>query len=134
GYTDELAVRYTNDALVHRTAQIANDGSQKLPQRIVAAALHRLRAGAGADHLALSIAAWIRAAEERGRSLPADLFTDPLDAKLTAIGASCKPVRESVAAIFAAAGFALDSVHRMRLEALAATHLGTLREGKGIAG
>ena len=28
--------RYDNPALKHRTAQIANDGSQKLPQRIIA--------------------------------------------------------------------------------------------------
>ena len=45
-YTDELARRFANPALAHRTAQIANDGSQKLPQRIVESALVRLEAGA----------------------------------------------------------------------------------------
>ena len=94
-------MRYANTALVHRTAQIANDGSQKLPQRIVTAALDRLGGGAVARHLALTIAAWIRAAEERGRSLPAGLFTDPLDGQLTALAVSPAPARETVASVFA---------------------------------
>jgi len=133
-YTGDLASRYANGALVHRTAQIANDGSQKLPQRIVATALDRLRAGAGARHLALTVAAWIRAAEERGRSLPAGLFTDPLDEKLAALAASRKPARETVASVFELAGFAKGSPHRDRLESLAASHLETLRDAGGTAG
>jgi fructuronate reductase len=57
-------------ALAHRTAQIANDGSQKLPQRVIGTALDRLAVGTGADHLMLAVAAWIRAAELRGTRLP----------------------------------------------------------------
>ena len=45
-YIGELAERFANTALAHRTAQIANDGSQKLPQRIIASAIDRLEAGA----------------------------------------------------------------------------------------
>ena len=45
-YVKQLAARYDNAALAHQTRQIANDGSQKLPQRIVATALERLRDGA----------------------------------------------------------------------------------------
>ncbi|TIR45127.1 MAG: mannitol dehydrogenase family protein, partial [Mesorhizobium sp.] len=41
-YTAQLAKRYSNTALAHRTAQIANDGSQKLPQRIIASAMERM--------------------------------------------------------------------------------------------
>ena len=80
-----LTERFDNTALQHRTAQIANDGSQKLPQRIIGSALDRLAAGAGADHLMLAVAAWIRAAELRGTKLPAGHFTDPLDAPLAKI-------------------------------------------------
>jgi fructuronate reductase len=132
-YTSELASRYANTALVHRTAQIANDGSQKLPQRIVAAALDRLRAGAPAGHLALAIAAWIRAAEARGEALPAGHFTDPLDERLGAVAASRTSALETVAAIFSLAGFARGNPHRTDLEALAAGHLETLRGPNGIA-
>jgi fructuronate reductase len=48
-YTAELTKRYDNPALKHRTAQIANDGSQKLPQRIVATALERRKPAAMCD-------------------------------------------------------------------------------------
>ena len=88
-----LTDRFDNTALQHRTAQIANDGSQKLPQRIIGSALDRLADGAGADHLMLTVAAWIRAAELRGATLPSGHFTDPLDAKLGEI-ANKAAVRE----------------------------------------
>ena len=74
GYIAALTERFDNTALAHRNAQIANDGSQKLPQRIVGSALDRLAAGAGADHLMLTVAAWIHAAELRGTTLPARPF------------------------------------------------------------
>ena len=60
-YIKQLARRYDNRALAHQTRQIANDGSQKLPQRIVATALDRLNDGETAGHLALVVAAWIAA-------------------------------------------------------------------------
>ncbi len=81
-YTDELTKRFDNPALKHRTAQIANDGSQKLPQRIVATALERAEAGGSVRHLMLAPAAWIAASEARGQTLPAGHFTDPLDGAL----------------------------------------------------
>jgi fructuronate reductase len=52
-YTGELAHRFDNPALMHRTAQIATDGSQKLPQRIIAPVLARAR-GVAATLAALS--------------------------------------------------------------------------------
>ena len=36
------------------------DGSQKLPQRLLATIAHRLEAGQGVDALSLAVAAWIR--------------------------------------------------------------------------
>ena len=131
-YVAALTERFDNTALAHRTAQIANDGSQKLPQRIIGSARDRLAAGAGATRLMLAVAAWIRAAELRGTKLPAGHFTDPLDEALGRIAADRRPVAESVNAIFERAGFARDSLHRPALEALVATHLETLREN-GVA-
>ena len=131
-YVAALTERFDNTALQHRTAQIANDGSQKLPQRILGTALDRLAAGAGADHLMLAVAAWIRAAELRGTKLPAGHFTDPLDAPLAKIAEAAQPVGETVAAVFELAGFGGGEVHRPALEKLASTHLDTLRKG-GVA-
>ncbi|MER9341967.1 mannitol dehydrogenase family protein [Mesorhizobium sp. M0601] len=127
GYTAQLAERYSNTALAHRTAQIANDGSQKLPQRIVASALDRLGAGDPPAHLMLVVAAWIAACEARGKTLPEAHFADPIDARLTALGS--RPADETVTAIFDLAGFAKDHAHRMTLIDLTAAHLERLRRG-----
>ncbi|WP_353641148.1 mannitol dehydrogenase family protein [Mesorhizobium sp. WSM2239] len=131
-YTGELSVRFANTALAHRTAQIANDGSQKLPQRIVASALERAAAGAPADHLMLAVAAWIAAAEARGDALPAGHFTDPLDNGLSAIFSRKLSARESVDAVFDLVGFAKGLTHRGQLAEITAAHLETLRS-KGPA-
>jgi fructuronate reductase len=126
-YIGELADRFANAALAHRTAQIANDGSQKLPQRIVASALERVAAGVPADHLMLVVAAWIAAAAARGNKLPAAHFTDPLDEGLAAIFSSKLSARETVDSVFDLAGFAKGSAHRGPLAEIAAAHLETLQ-------
>ena len=105
-YTRRLARRFGNPALAHQTRQIATDGSQKLPQRIIAPALDRLRAGLGADYLATAAAAWIAACAARGDRLPRDHFTDPLDQSLAEIFARRLTPREMTSAVFACAGFA----------------------------
>jgi fructuronate reductase len=131
-YTAKLADRFANTALAHRTAQIANDGSQKLPQRIVASALERVAAGAPSGHLMLAVAAWIAAAEARGEMLPTGHFTDPLDEGLAAIFSRKLSARDTVDAVFDLAGFAKGSAHRGRLAEITAAHLETLRS-KGPA-
>lgn len=126
-YVRRLAERFANTALAHRTAQIAMDGSQKLPQRIVATALVRLAQGAAADHLALVVAAWIAAAEQRGRSLAAGLFTDPLDRQLATLSPE-QGAGETAAAVFRLAGFAAGAADRDRLMRMVGAHLARLRE------
>lgn len=59
-YRRQLMARFANPALQHRTRQIAMDGSQKLPQRLLATAAARLDAGLPIDAIALGVAAWIR--------------------------------------------------------------------------
>lgn len=59
-YREELMARFENPALMHRTRQIAMDGSQKLPQRLLAGTAERLAAGRSIDALALGVAAWMR--------------------------------------------------------------------------
>jgi len=127
-YTRALAGRFANPALVHRTAQIAMDGSQKLPQRIIAAARARLQAQEPADHLALVLAAWIGCCEERGGRLAPGLFTDPLDAELGAIFARRASAADTVGAVFRTAGFeAAAGPAAGPLAATAAGQLETIR-------
>ncbi len=85
GYKRSLLERFRNPALRHRTGQIAMDGSQKLPQRLLGTIRDRLRAGAPIDRLALGVAAWMRyvaGVDEAGR--PIDV-RDPLSGRLAAL-------------------------------------------------
>ncbi|PTX57382.1 fructuronate reductase [Litoreibacter ponti] len=59
-YAHALAQRYANPAIQHRTWQIAMDGSQKLPQRILGSLTENLAAGRTAPRQCLAVAAWMR--------------------------------------------------------------------------
>lgn len=59
-YKRALLKRFGNHALRHATRQIAQDGSQKLPQRILVPIRMLLKAGRGIERPALTIAAWMR--------------------------------------------------------------------------
>jgi fructuronate reductase len=81
-YRDQLLARFANPALQHRTWQIAMDGTQKLPQRLLGTIRDRLAAGQPFGRLALGVAAWMRyvtGLDEQGR--PIDV-KDPLSARL----------------------------------------------------
>ncbi len=87
-YRHETLRRFANPALRHRTRQIAMDGSQKLPQRLLGSVRDRLKAGAPIDRLGLAVAAWMRwvvGVDETGK--PHDI-NDPLSPKLSAIAAT----------------------------------------------
>jgi fructuronate reductase len=84
-YCSDLLTRFRNPALPHRTQQIAMDGSQKLPQRLLNTVRDRLARGATFAHLALAIASWIRYAsgrDEQGRPIA---VSDPLAATFASI-------------------------------------------------
>lgn len=59
-YQRELRARFRNPALRHRLYQIAMDGSQKLPQRMLGAVRDLIAAGQPFPCLALGVAAWMR--------------------------------------------------------------------------
>jgi fructuronate reductase len=84
-YCDALLDRFANQALMHRLAQIATDGSQKLPQRLLGTIRDCLSIGLPIAHASLGVAAWMRYAtgvDERGSALE---VSDPLAEKLLAI-------------------------------------------------
>jgi len=58
-YAKALLDRFDNRSIRHRTWQIAMDGSQKLPQRLLATARDCLDKGLPIQKLALAIAAWM---------------------------------------------------------------------------
>ncbi|MEP6943775.1 MAG: mannitol dehydrogenase family protein, partial [Betaproteobacteria bacterium] len=80
-YQKSLLERFKNPALPHRTQQIAMDGSQKLPQRLLATVRDNLAAGRPIDLLALAVAGWMRyiaGRDESGREIK---VADPMSAE-----------------------------------------------------
>ncbi|MCS5450678.1 mannitol dehydrogenase family protein [Enterobacter huaxiensis] len=81
-YADSLIDRFANPALQHRTWQIAMDGSQKLPQRMLEGIRVHLERGSAWPLLALGVAGWIRyvsGTDERGNAID---VRDPLSDKI----------------------------------------------------
>lgn len=77
-YADLLIERYTNPALRHRTWQIAMDGSQKLPQRMLDSVRWHLADNSSFKLLALGVAGWMRyvgGVDEQGNGIE---VCDPL--------------------------------------------------------
>ena len=94
-YQKALVERFANPALPHRTWQIAMDGSQKLPQRILGTVRDNLAAGRRINLLALAVAGWMRyvvGEDERGRPIQ---VSDPLAPTFARIAAAHRgdPVR-----------------------------------------
>jgi fructuronate reductase len=86
-YVEAILQRFRNPAIKHALAQIAWDGSQKLPFRILGTIADNLMAHRPIERLCVSIAAWmqfVRRAALEGRRV-----TDPLARELFEIGAAC---------------------------------------------
>ena len=86
-YIEALLARFANPSLLHRTRQIAMDGSQKLPQRLLHTVRAQLERDGPIDGLALAVAAWIRyclGRDEQGRAYEVD---DPLAALFARVSA-----------------------------------------------
>jgi fructuronate reductase len=84
-YRANLLARFANPALAHRTQQIAMDGSQKIPQRLLGTVRDRLARQQPIARLGLAIASWLhylRGHDERGDPYPID---DPLADDLIAL-------------------------------------------------
>ncbi len=96
-YRASLLKRFANPALHHRTWQIAMDGSQKLPQRLLGAMQDRLAKNLPIATHALAVAGWMRyvtATDERGRAID---VRDPLAADLASLAREAGPVAERLA-------------------------------------
>jgi len=82
-----LIERFSNPGLAHSTTQICMDGSQKLPQRILASLYGQLKKGNPASRLLLAVSAWIiyvGGKDEQGRTIE---ISDPLAKELAELHA-----------------------------------------------
>jgi fructuronate reductase len=127
-YAGDLLARFQNPAIRHRTWQIAMDGSQKLPQRLLGTIRERLKAGAPIQHLALGVAAWmayVTGTDEKGAAID---VCDPLAAEFTsrakAAGRNAAALSEALFGIGAI--FGEDLPREERFTKLVSRHLDSL--------
>lgn len=98
-YAAALLERFRNPAIRHRTWQIAMDGSQKLPQRLLGTVADNLAAGRAVPGLALGVAGWMRyigGVDEQGQAID---VRDPLADRLRAVSDSVSDPVKKVAAL-----------------------------------
>ncbi len=86
-YIDATLERLRNPSVRHRLAQIAWDGSKKLPVRLLSTMSEALAAGRPIERLALPIAAWLRFVVACARA--GEALTDPAAERLLALGRAC---------------------------------------------
>ncbi|ACR69749.1 fructuronate reductase [Edwardsiella ictaluri] len=130
-YAALLIERYSNPSLKHRTWQIAMDGTQKLPQRMLDSIRWHLAYGSTFPCLALGVAGWMRyvgGTDDAGLAID---VRDPMAETLkqcvanSADGAERVQALLSVSAVF---GDVLPQEPRF-VEAVSAAYLSLMRQG-----
>ena len=98
-YAQALMERYANPRIRHRTWQIAMDGSQKLPQRLLSSLEANIAAGKPAPGLCLAVAAWmyyVGGIDQSGRPIE---VKDPMAERLRALSDAANTPADKVAAL-----------------------------------
>ena len=99
-YAEAILARFRNPEIRHYLSQIAWDGTQKLPFRILGTLAETLEAGRSIERLAIPLAAWMRFVALRAKT--GEAITDPLHDRLTEIGVGVTgDARTDVAAFLA---------------------------------
>lgn len=99
-YSADILARFRNPAIRHLLAQIAWDGSQKLPMRILPAITDNLASGKPITKLAFALAAWCRFIVKRFHDK--EKLVDPLSEHLLAVAAQCTGNADTDVALFLA--------------------------------
>jgi fructuronate reductase len=87
-YIDAILRRFRNPAIRHALAQIAWDGSQKLPIRLLGTIRDGLDAGRPIERLCIPIAGWMHFV--RRQAARGERVKDPLAERLFAVGRACQ--------------------------------------------
>ncbi len=114
-YAGLLIERYSNPALKHRTWQIAMDGSQKLPQRMLDSVRWHLAHHSDFSLLALGIAGWMRyvsGVDDQGQAIE---ISDPLLPVIQQAVQGSKEGSERVQALLGIKAIFGDSCRRKRV-------------------
>ncbi len=130
-YQQQQLPRFANPALRHQIAQVAMDGSQKLPQRLLGTIRDRYRAGAEPIWASLAVAAWMRhvaaGRSDDGRPFAVD---DPLAEIFAERLRGVSRAKDVTAALLGVRAVFGDLAANTGFEDLLATHLDRLtRDG-----
>jgi len=83
-YAADLSERFRNPAIAHETYQIAMDGTEKLPQRLLEPAVHALTHGQDIRRFAFAVATWMRYTLGRHDGGAGYALRDPREAAISA--------------------------------------------------
>ncbi|MCR9278196.1 MAG: mannitol dehydrogenase family protein [Pseudomonadaceae bacterium] len=95
-YKASVLQRFSNSAVPYRTAQVASDGSQKLPQRIHPSLFARLERGLSSPLLSGVVAAWLRCLQAPPGGVP---INDPSAAAVASVAQAHTEPLELIQAI-----------------------------------
>jgi len=113
-YSADIFRRFENPSVRHLLAQIAWDGSAKLPMRLIPIIQDNLAAGRPIAKLALAIAAWCRFIRLRSSQQAQGItLVDPLAAQLLAVAAQCETAQDPATEV--ALFLSLDAVFPPKL-------------------
>jgi fructuronate reductase len=130
-YAASLVERYRNPELKHRTWQIAMDGSQKLPQRMLDSIRWHLKHGSPYPRLTLGVAGWMRyvgGVDDAGQPIE---ISDPLkDVIARTVAASADGAERVKALLGIAAIFGTDlPAEPAFVQAVTEAYLALARDG-----
>jgi len=93
-YAAALRARFANTALNHALLQIAADGSQKLPQRLLPVIRQRIQKELPIDMLALGVAAWIQVISAEGLRGESIIVDDPIAERMRTVTRGETPINK----------------------------------------
>lgn len=129
GYADALFERYANPSIRHRTWQIAMDGSQKLPQRLLGTLSQNLSDNRETPGLYLAVAAWMRyvgGVDEKGDVID---VKDPLADRLKEISVVAKTPEQCVQSLLSVSEIFPESLAKALLEPVTDAYLTLVQYG-----
>ncbi|MEM9551373.1 MAG: mannitol dehydrogenase family protein [Pseudomonadota bacterium] len=109
-YADALVERFTNPHLAHETYQIAMDGTEKLPQRILVPAAQVLERGGDLAPFAFAVAGWMRYCLGHTEDGAAYLLRDPREDQLRAQLSGADTAEAIVSRLHSVAGVFPDAL------------------------
>lgn len=121
-YRAELLERFRNPSLRHKLQQIAMDGSQKLPQRLLGTIRARLAEDVPSERLCFAVAGWLHYLGSRN-----DIASDPLADELRAAAGLPDVAAALAAALRVQAVFGADLPADRRFTSSIQRHLAALR-------